>query len=114
MGLLLVLVAVAILTYSSLAYFAERETQVPKTLYQIHRGPKNNKYALNCTLPRTKYTAPILNTHTTMFAKRDAQVVYFDQLANITMNCTDWIPDRTSKDMMNHPCYHWTFIEAFW
>ena len=49
-----------------------------------------------------------------MFAKRDAQVVYFDQLANITMNCTDWIPDRTSKDMMNHPCYHWTFIEAFW
>jgi hypothetical protein len=31
LGLLLVLMAVAILTYSSLAYFAEREVQVRKT-----------------------------------------------------------------------------------
>ena len=32
------------------------------------------------------------------------------------VNCTGWVGDFTNKkvNMMNHPCYSWTFIEAFW
>ena len=62
LGLLLVLVAVAILTYSSLVYFAEREV-------------------------------------------KDG------------LNCTGWVADYSTgkwSKVVNHPCYTWTFIEAFW
>ena len=33
------------------------------------------------------------------------------------MNCTGWQPDYTAgkwSAAINHPCYTWTFIEAFW
>ena len=64
LGLLLVLVAVAILTYASLVYFAER-----------------------------------------------------DLSGQPGQNCTGWQPDYTAgkwSAAINHPCYTWTFIEAFW
>ena len=64
LGLLLVLVAVAILTYSSLVYFAEKEFREVKGV-----------------------------------------------------NCTDWkanFPVGRWNEIGNHPCYTWTFLEAFW
>ena len=32
------------------------------------------------------------------------------------VNCTGWIGDFSDKsvNVMSHPCYTWTFIEAFW
>ena len=51
MGLLLVLVVVAILTYSSLAYFAEREAQVTNILSKWQMTNIKKK-------PRTIWTAP--------------------------------------------------------
>ena len=64
LGLLLVIMMVALLTYSSLVYFAEREIQDIEGL-----------------------------------------------------NCTDWkteFPEERWKEQGSHPCYTWTFLEAFW
>ena len=80
LGLLLVLVAVAILTYASLVYFAEKDF--------------SSNVDLNCTAWQPDYS-------------KGGKLCVASKLRRL-LTVGKW------TSVINHPCYGWTFVEAFW
>ena len=88
--------AVAILTYSSLVYFAEKE--VPEGIANFH-------------VILSMQPGPVRE----LYAVKNAECIYL--LSHLGINCTNWGVNASNEHwstVINHPCYVWTFVESFW
>ena len=97
LGLLLVIIAVAILTYSSLVYFTEKEVPDGYDCSDWTKGERQKNIE--------EAYAQLLD----LFEAAKPPTIFFlspSPLKNVSGQ--HW----TAK--INHPCYVWTFVESFW